>query len=460
MSRFLTRHLFIPISHARRRRTAAMRPTFEHYETGMKFRRAAKDWSEEQKRAWILERLRFVVRRAARETVYYRELFERIGFDATIDFGFGDFAKLPILERENIHRAGKDLINQKLAPETLQKDATGGSTGTPTEIWLGAEERGWKESGLDFSMESVGVPVGARIAYFWGHHLDPKASDNRRDRLKSWATNLRYFDCFRLSPEIFEKYHAEFERWQPDCIIAYASALGHFAEFLKENKVRPKNYPRICFVTGAEKLSAEHRRVIEEVFKGKCVHERYGGRDFGGAAIQTNPSENLDYEIDWAWALCEPETDEEISPILITKLQADAMPLIRYRVGDVGKFPENSKSGHPAFFIKEVVGRELDRIWLPDGRWIHGIELPHLLKDFAVREFVFLQSEDYTVELQIVPKADFKPEDAERIRQIIRANLENLTADVKLVEAIPRTKANKWRPVMSEVKREKVKNKK
>ncbi len=428
-----------------------MRLTFEHYEAGIKFRREAKNWNEAQKREWVLERLRFVVRCAALETEYYRELFERINFDPQSAFDFDDFAKLPILEREDIHAAGKKLISRAVKQEHLQKDATGGSTGTPTEIWLGAEERGWKESGVDFSMERVGVKVGAKTAYFWGHHLDPNAADNWRDRLKNFAENIRYFDCFRLSPETFLKYHAEFESWKPDCIVAYATALGHFAEFLQENKTRPVNYPRICFVTGAEKLLPEHRRVIEEVF-GKPVHERYGGRDFGGAAIQINPTANLDYEIDWAWALIEPETDSDTSPILVTKLHADAMPLIRYRVGDVGKFPVNAKAGHPTFHLNEVVGRELDRIWLPDGRWIMGAELPHLLKSMAVREFMFVQSEDYSVKLQIVPKDDFDESHRREILRTVAANLENLTVDVETVEAIPRTKANKWRPVISEVK--------
>jgi len=453
MSSFLTRNLFIPVSHFRRRRDARMRPVFEHYEAGLKFRREARNWSAEEKQDWILHQLRFSVRRAARETIYYRELFQKINFDAEADFDFDDFAKLPILEREHILEAKEKLISDAVSPRDLEKDATGGSTGTPTEIWLGAEERGWKESGLDFSMETVGVPVGSKLAFFWGHHLDPQASDNLRDRLRSFAANIRFFDCFRLSTEIFHKYHAEFEKWSPDCIIAYASALGHFSEFLQENNIRPKNYPRTCFVTGAEKLYPEHRRVIEEVFQ-KPVHERYGGRDFGVAAIQVNPQKNLDYEIDWAWTLVEPETDAENSSILVTKLHADAMPMIRYRVGDVGKFPGNSRSGHPAFYLEQVVGRELDRIWLPDGRWVHGTEMPHLLKDFAVREFVFIQNEDYNIELQIVPKKGFKEAERQKILQAIESNLKNLTVDVKLVEAIPRTRANKWRPVISRVKRE------
>ncbi len=428
-----------------------MRPTFEHYEAGMKFRRESQNWNEAQKREWILERLRFVVRRAARETEFYRELFDKINFDAESDFSFDDFAKLPVLEREDVHAAQEKLFSRAVEREQMQKDATGGSTGTPTEIRLGAEERGWKESGVDFSMEKIGVPTGAKTAYFWGHHLDPNAADNWRMRAKNFAENIRHFDCFRLSPEIFGRYHHEFESWKPDCIVAYATALGHFAEFLQENNLRPKNYPRICFVTGAEKLLPEHRRVIEEVF-GKPVHERYGGRDFGGAAIQTNPRENLDYEIDWAWALLEPETTAETSPILVTKLYADAMPMLRYRVGDVGKFPRHSASGHPTFYLKEVIGRELDRIWLPDGKWVMGAELPHFLKSMAVREFMFVQNEDYSVNLKIVPKDDFDESYRREILRTISANLKNLTINVELVETIPRTKANKWRPVISEVK--------
>lgn len=429
-----------------------MRPIFQIYRQGLQFRREAKNWSEDQKRDWILKQLRFSVRRAAAETDYYRELFRARGFDANADFSFEDFAKLPILEREDIANAGEDLISKAIPRNQLLKDATGGSTGTPTEIWLGVEERGWAESAIDFSLEKLGVLRGAKTAYFWGHHLDPKAADNFSERVRSIVTNVRYFDCFRLSPEVFEKYHAEFEKWSPDCIVAYASALGHFAEYLKENRIRPKNYPRICFVTGAEKLFPEHRQAVEEVFS-KPVYERYGGRDFGAAAIQTNPNKNLDFEIDWAWALVEPETDEDNSPILVTKLHADGMPMIRYRTGDVGKFPTQSKNGQPTFRLQAVVGRELDRIWLPDGRFIHGIELPHLLKDFPVREFMFVQAEDYSVELQIVPKNGFDAEDKAAITKTIAANLEGLAVSLKQVEKIQRTKANKWRPVMSKVKK-------
>ena len=455
MSSFLTKNVFIPISHFRRSLRSDMRPVFEAYQEGLKFRRESFDWNDEQKSVWILENLRFSLRRAAKETVYYKELFQKIGFDAKADFSFEDFAKLPILEKEDVQNAGENLITNKIPSENLKKDATGGSTGTPTQIWLGREELGWKESGSDFAFELFDVPKGAKIAYFWGHHLDPQASDSFKDRLQTFMTNVRWFDCFRLSPEVFGDYHEEFENWSPDCIVAYAGALGHFAEYLKENNICPQNYPKKCFVTGAEKLFPAHRKAIEEVFN-KPVYERYGGRDFGGLGYQIEPNKNLEFTLDWAWALIEPETEEENSSILVTKLHADGMPLIRYRVGDVGKFPANSKSGHPAFKLKEVVGRDLDRIWLPDGKFIHAIQLPHLMKDFPVGEFMLIQEENYDVEIQVVPKNGFDSNDEAKILQTVRANLEGLNVNLKKVEKIPRTKANKWRPVLSKAgKREK-----
>jgi phenylacetate-coenzyme A ligase PaaK-like adenylate-forming protein len=167
--------------------------------------------------------------------------------------------------------------------------------------------------------------------------------------------------------------------------------------------------------------------------------------------FQFNPRQTLDYEIDWANIFVEPETDEQDSPILITKLNADGMPMLRYRVGDVGHFPESSKAGHPTFVLHEVLGRSTARIWLPDGRWIHGIQLPHMIKDHPVREYMFKQGADYSVKLEIVPRSGFGEGSRRQILATVGANLPGLKVDVVLVDSITRTKSNKWQPVVSDV---------
>src|SRR5262249_7408631 len=153
-----------------------------------------------------------------------------------------------------------------------------------------------------------------------GHHLDPVGKNSIKEKLSSLINNHRWFDCFRLSHEVLARYHEEMERYQPECIVAYASALATFAQFLRERGLRP-SYPRKCIVTGAEKLFDAQREVAEEVFR-KPIYERYGSRDAGMMGFQLEIPQSRDFIVDWPNLLVEPEALEPESPILVTKLHA------------------------------------------------------------------------------------------------------------------------------------------
>jgi phenylacetate-coenzyme A ligase PaaK-like adenylate-forming protein len=453
----VSRGVLLPLARGYRLARPSLRPAMFAFLHGLRFRRHASGWTAEQKRDWILRRLRTVAAHAARESAYYRDLFARVGFDPYGEFGFDEFAQLPVLDRADVNAAGRAMIATSIAADQLRRDSTGGSTGVPTEVWLGPEERGWRESGIDFVMTRVGAPPGATIALLWGHHLDPHATDDWRSRYHAFEQNVRWLECFRLSPETLDRYHHALTRWNPTAILAYASALASLAERLLERGLRPA-YPRSCLVTGAEKLLPAHRELIERAF-GRPVHERYGSRDVGAIAVQSDPARSHDFEVDWSNVLIEPETNidgHRESPILVTKLHADGMPMLRYRLGDIARFPADSRPGYPALRLHEIVGRHNERIWLPDGRWLDSSQLPHLLKDYPVREFSLLQGEDYSVELQIVPKPGFDDTARCSILAAMGANMEGLEMRLVAVEEIPRTRANKWRPVVSAVRRERV----
>ena len=448
----LSKYVLTPVGPVQRFARSTTRPTIRAYFAGLRFRSEAETWDLTQRQQWMLNRLRFTLRYAYQQTSFYRERFDDLGFDPFSDFTFDDFATLPVLSREDVHKRGKDLLASSVPVDQRLRDATGGSTGVPTEIWLGPNERGWQESGSVYFFQRLGVAQGARTGLLWGHHLDPKKPTSLRERVVAFVNNTYWFDCMRLSPEILESYHHEFQRWRPTCIIAYASALGQLAEHVSNRNEKP-HYPTRCFVTGAEKLWSRHRELVSRVF-GRPVHERYGARDTGFLAMQLEPNRNLHFTVDWPKSFIEPEHEGPESPVLITKLQADAMPMIRYRVGDLARFPSSSKPGHPAFTIEEVLGRSTDRLWLPDGRWISGIQIPHLLKDYAVREFLLYQRSDYSVELQIVPEARFDGGKQEEVLKLLGLNLPGLQISIKLTDVIPRSAANKWRPVISEIEQE------
>lgn len=439
--------VYTPVSHLLRFAIPSRRGVIAAYYDGMRVRRASLSWSPDRKRSWILARLRNAVRRAYQNTVHYRELLDTIGFDPNCDFSFEDYAHIPVLEREAVQSAGRRLVSVQVPANLLKRDSTGGSTGTPTEIWLGPEEAGWRESGIATFMERIGARAGCRTALLWGHHLDPVKSTSFHDRWYSFATNVHWFDCFRLSPQVLEIYHEEFSRLRPACIVAYASALGQLAEHLLERGYEA-SYPTLCLVTGGEKLLPRHRKAITFAFD-RPVHERYGARDTGCIGFQSNPDRSLDFDIDWPSIFIEPETEEPFSPILLTKLHGDGMPMLRYRVGDMACFPSGSRPGQPVFNLHEVLGREVDRIWLRDGRWIHGAQLPHLMKDQPVREFMLLQRPDYSVEIRVIPRDTLSAEHQRSILSAVGANLPGIEIQLRVVDQITRTPSNKQRPVIS-----------
>ncbi|HET8781537.1 MAG TPA: hypothetical protein VFM63_03935, partial [Pyrinomonadaceae bacterium] len=177
----LSLKLLVPMSRLQRMVRPSRRGAMQSFAEGMRFRRKTLAWDLETRRGWMLQRLRFVLRRAYSGTTYYRELFDNVGFDPNAEFTFEDFGKLPILTRDHIRKAGQTLLSKPGDKEVVLQ-ATGGSDGVPTEVWLGPEELGWGESGQENFRHRIGVPTGSRTALLWGHHLDPQASDSFRDR--------------------------------------------------------------------------------------------------------------------------------------------------------------------------------------------------------------------------------------------------------------------------------------
>jgi phenylacetate-CoA ligase len=339
------------------------------------------------------------------------------------------------------------MIVELVPPAQRRKDGTGGSTGVPLQYWSGPEERGWRESGLEHYMIRLGIARGTSTAFLWGHHLDRQARGEWRERVRDRVTNRRWFDCFRLSPEVLLAYHQDMQRFRPAVLVSYASALDALALVLLERGLRA-GYPTDRIVTGAEKLWPHQRARIEQVFDAR-VHERYGSREAGLIGMQLDPCETLAFDVDFANAMVEPEGETPESEVLLTKLRADAMPMLRYRMGDGARFAPGSRPGHPVWRIEEVLGRRLDRLALPDGRWLHGVGIPHLMKDFPIREFQIRQQPDFTIDVLVVPNSGFREADGEAILAALRHNLPGLRMQLTRVAAVPRNRASKWHPVVS-----------
>jgi phenylacetate-CoA ligase len=431
----------------RRRLSRDTRDALLEYDNATRRREAAWALSEADRHAWVLEELRRAVRYAA-ETPFWRRRFEASGLDWSGAFSFADYSKLPVLERQDIARHGEDLLHPAVARAARRKMATGGSTGVPTVTWTGPRERGWGESAIEQYERRIGILPTDRRVFLWGHNLDPVTRSTVRDRVEDWMWNRTWLDCFRLSKDVLLEYHGSLQRTAPDVVVCYASALVSLAQVVATLRDTSLRYPRKAFITGGEKLYPHERELVQRVFR-CAVHERYGGRDLGMVAFQASQLTTA-LEVDWANVYAEAEAAGSTSSLLITKLHADAMPMFRYRTGDVIRPSDNHVLPGPLFVLDEVLGRDLQQIWMPDGTWMHAIAVPHLMKDFNVSGFQLHQRKDLSVELLICPGDNFSAADADEIVRNLSLNLPRLAIDVRYVAEIPRTPSGKVLPVISD----------
>jgi phenylacetate-coenzyme A ligase PaaK-like adenylate-forming protein len=82
-------------------------------------------------------RFRAQATRAARETRYYRALFERIGIDPG-GLRYDDIAGLPVTPKEDLRDHGEAFVRSGARP--AYRSTTTGTTGWPTTVWFSDDE--------------------------------------------------------------------------------------------------------------------------------------------------------------------------------------------------------------------------------------------------------------------------------------------------------------------------------
>lgn len=200
----------------------------------------------------------------------------------------------------------------------------------------------------------------------------------------------RFFDINAPIAKAVEGMNA----FRPDVVIGYGTALGELAAKQLEGvlKIRPRNISN-----SGEPLTAATRELIERAF-GPCLRNVYSCSEHLIMGVREAKAQ--------AMRLCEDELMFEMSDdhTLVTNLYNRALPLIRYRMGDVLQ-PVESDEHSPYRSIAEVVGRVEQVARFVNGRGaIDGIS-PHAINELLiphVRRFQMRITGPSSFELAIV----------------------------------------------------------
>ncbi|MFQ5590852.1 MAG: phenylacetate--CoA ligase family protein [Phycisphaerae bacterium] len=393
-----------------------------------------------------------LLRHAYANTAFYRRRFRQAGVDITNREPYEMLARLPLLDKSEI-REDLDSMVCRSVPGGVFPCVTGGSTGEPLMFWFDRRRQAYDQAARIRTHRWFGVDVGQRELYLWGSPIESRRT-NLLKRVRDALFNERLISAFSMSEARMDDYLEVVERFRPACIFGYPSSLALLAEYA-ESRGRQVNTPclRAVFVTG-EVCYSHYRRVIESYF-GVPVADGYGSREVGFIAHECPRKsthlmgENVLVEI---VENGQPVQVGQAGEIVVTHLDAYAMPFIRYRTGDIGRLrPGRCECGRGLPLLDVVQGRATDFLYLPNGDVKHALSIIYPLRSMnGLRQFRVTQHEDYTLTVDVVCDDRNVRVTRDAVIDSVRPVVDGQVAvRVEMVDRIPSVESGKYRYVVS-----------
>jgi phenylacetate-CoA ligase len=291
--------------------------------------------------------------------------------------------------------------------------------------------------------------------YLWGSERDIVGGTEKwSSTLITRLTNTTFFNAYRMSPTTLMMLHKLMAQKNPHLIVAYVESIYEAAIFFDHNRLQPPSPKAV--ITSAGTLFPAMREMIKRVFQ--CdVFNYYGSRECGAIACELPGMQGL-WVAPWGNYLeVVDEKGNSLPPqshgeILITSLSNYVMPLIRYRIGDIGaldlmdeQFPQ---------ILLTLSGRINQHFKMRDGSLVNPGFFEFLLyfKPW-IRKFQVVQKDYSSLLFRFMTTDKPIPEDdLAEIRQNVQSLMgEDCQITFEFVDELPPTPSGKFLYMYSEV---------
>ena len=338
------------------------------------------------------ERLRRQVSRVYATNAYFRQKFDAIGLKPGDIRGLEDLHLLPIMTKEDFR------VNYPLGMCTVPKTdlrefhMSSGSTGTPVVMaytqndllqWAECMARCFRMAGLypgdmlqitpTFGLFNGGFGFyhGARLANLF---ISPTSSGN--------------------TPRQIKLLH-DFKVKAIGCVVSY---MARILEVAAEQQVELPDLKIGIF--GAETFSDEMRHKIESA-TGIKAYDIYGMTETGGVGTT-----GMDcaarcgihvWEDQYITEVVDPKTGEPVpdgtyGDVVFTALTREAIPVLRFRTGDISKIVSREKCacGRTSLRLARIVGRHDDMMIIKGVNFFPNqveqalLEIPGVLPEYQI----------------------------------------------------------------------------
>lgn len=415
-------------------------------------------WSSEQLAKFQSGLFKNLIKMAAFNIPYYRELFKKSGLTAEDFKDFKDLNKLPILEKSVVRKDPESLLDQRLDKNKLLHLSTSGTTGTPLRLYrthsLNAfafalnEARNHAAAGMRRRVNRS-VSIGGHLVTAPNCKYPPFWVYNKR-----W--NQLYMSSYHLSPENMRYYVDKLRTFKADYVEGYPSSIAAIAQYIIEKNVVPVEF-KACFTT-AEVLTEDQRKLIKQAFLCR-TYDQYGCTELAIYASEC-PQGNMHISPEVSYVEVVDENDQPVplgqtGQFICTTLYNNVQPLIRYRMGDRGALCENHECacGSSMPVLKSIEGRSDHVLITKDGRKIGRLDSVYKGVE-GVRESQIVQKTMDQFVIRVVPGDNYLESTETELINNLTQRLGSADVRVERVDHIERTAAGKFRAVISELAEE------
>ncbi|MEA2325976.1 MAG: hypothetical protein QOE68_935, partial [Thermoanaerobaculia bacterium] len=402
-------------------------------------------------------RLQQLVRHLYLHVPYYTAIMQAADLTPEDIKTLDDLKKLPLLTKADVRdNLYFDLFSDNHRKREMLKIATSGSTGEPFVVYAERRQLEMRWASTLRSAEWTGWRFGDRQARLWHQTIGMSRAQVFKEYLDAWFMRRLFIPAYELSEANLAELIEKLRKHRPLLIDGYAEVFNFLAHYARKHGIRgiePK-----AIMTSAQIMPPQVRSVIESEFKTK-VFDKYGSREFSGIAYECD-HHNGHHVMAESYIVeilkdGRPAGPGELGEVVITDLNNFAVPLVRYRIGDLAVAVDDRElcpCGRGLPRIGRIEGRAQAIIFCANGTWLPGTFFAHLFKDYdyAVRQYQVIQREQSSIELKIVPESGYSESvGREILQQLHRFMGETMDIRVELTDSIPMLRTGKRTGVIS-----------
>jgi phenylacetate-CoA ligase len=396
-------------------------------------------------------RLRRMLTHAARTVSYYES---KLPDDISDNLRAGDwsaFESLPITEKSALRQSPTAFLSGGKTQRGWIPWNTSGTTGTPIQLQYTPEAVSRQYAYVERYREQAGVSRFVRRAQFTGKLIAPGDDPSRFWRY-DWSNRALLLSSVHLNSKTIPRYLKALANFKPSYISGYPSAIALLAQHALRDRSLKLQIPAV--LTSAETLDASQRHSIETAF-GSKVFDQYGQTEMQSFWFECRYSRMHAHPLFGVTEILRPNGSPcgvgETGDVVLTGLINQAMPLIRYRVGDRAAWSGEDRCpcGRSMPILESIEGRCEDYLYSPQ-RGLVGRMDPALKGVSHVLESQFIQVSSDAIEVLCVALPEFTEMDRLTLEKNIHDRLgAKMRIDFRFVSQIPRGANGKFRAVIS-----------